>query len=136
MKGIREISAVSFFLLFLIFLLLFFVSEGYRLLSLLPSGFLRTVFWCLAWSALGATLGLWATRLDTQGPAGAPSHYRNYFVFVWLFAALTALAGFYAFYPSNKLLSYLTSVLIGIVIALQGDELFGKLRKLKWPPWE
>ena len=135
-KGIREIWSWIFASLFLLFILLFLITGGLQLLVLLPQNFSQIIFWCLAFAALGSQIGLWATRLDAQSVAGEPWHYIIYYCFfVWPLASLTALASFYAYYPDNKVFSYIISSLIGIVVSMQGDQLLGNLLKLKskWP---
>ena len=90
---------------------------------------LSNMLWCLAWSSIGISLGLWNSRHNkTQDGRLFPNkHYYTYYFFVLFIGALSAFVTLLSF---NGLRGDAASALTAIVIGFTGDSLAGVILKL------
>ena len=135
MKNVRIRWCVIYLLIGGTFLISFCIIKCPNLQKLLTEN-LSNILWCLGWSSVGISLGLYNSRggIESESETGKQSetlsknkHYYTYYLFVLFIGVLAAFVTLLSF---DGLRGYAASALTAIIIGFTGDSLAGVILKL------
>jgi len=104
-------------------LAIFCIYNGPELLETFKNWFF---LWCVAWGAFGIAAGLWNSRED-HAPR-KPFHYFTYYLFVWIFATILAIA---ISADKHGIQLYALSLVTALATGFAGDRLAGNIMDSK-----